>query len=149
MITSDKQYEAAKEQLNMLIQSLSAPVKKDVPLIIAEAGKSQLKELIDEIKKNIDEYNQLIKNNSDVVIEIHSLNDLFVAPIRYRLATHMSIDGFSRKVGISARQIVRYEKEEYQNINVSTLKRILKTLDVHIDGTIPKTDSKLKDHIKR
>lgn len=139
MITSDKQYKAAKEQLDMLIKSLSAPLKKDVPLIVVEGARSQLKELIAEIKSNIDEYSQLIKNDSDdVFIEIHSLDDLLVAPIRYRLAAHMSIDGFSRKVGISARQIARYEKEEYRNINASTLQRILKTLDVHIDGMLPK-----------
>jgi hypothetical protein len=40
-------------------------------------------------------------------------------------------------VGVSARQIARYEKEEYQNINASTLqKKILKELHVHIDGKI-------------
>ena len=64
------------------------------------------------------------------------MNDLLVAPIRYRLANHMSIEGFGRKVGVSARQIARYEKEEYQNINTSTLQKILRNMDVHIDGKI-------------
>jgi hypothetical protein len=50
MITSDKQYEAAREQLRMLKQSLLTPTKKDVPKIIAEAAKRQVQELIDEIK---------------------------------------------------------------------------------------------------
>ncbi len=137
MITSDKQYEAAKEQLKMLMQSLSAPIKKDVPTVIEKAAKSQIKELIAEIKAKIEEYSKLIKNNDDeVVIEIHSLDDLLAAPIRYRLASHMSIERFGRKVGVSARQIARYEKEEYQNINASTLQKILRSLDVHIDGKI-------------
>ena len=137
MITSDKQYAAAKEQLSMLIQSLSAPVKKDVPALIQEAAKSQIKELIAEIQAKIDEYSKLVKNHSDgVVIEIHSLGDLLAAPIRYRLANHMSIEVFGRKVGISARQIARYEKEEYQNITTSTLQKILGNLDIHIDGKI-------------
>ena len=137
MITSDKQYAAAKEQLSMLIQSLSAPVKKDVPAVIQEAAKSQIKELIAEIQAKIDEYSKLVKNHNDgVVIEIHSLGDLLAAPIRYRLANHMSIEVFGRKVGISARQIARYEKEEYQNITTSTLQKILGNLDIHIDGKI-------------
>ena len=137
MITSDKQYAAAKEQLSMLIQSLSAPVKKDVPAVIQEAAKSQIKELIAEIQAKIDEYSKLVKNHNDsVVIEIHSLGDLLAAPIRYRLANHMSIEVFGRKVGMSARQIARYEKEEYQNITTSTLQKILGNLDIHIDGKI-------------
>jgi len=137
MITSDKQYAAAKEQLSMLVQALSAPVKKDVPPVIQEAARSQTKELIAEIQANIDEYSKLVKNHNDgVLIEIHSLSDLLAAPIRYRLANHMSIEVFGRKVGISARQIARYEKEEYQNITTSTLQKILGNLDIHIDGKI-------------
>ena len=137
MITSDKQYAAAKEQLSMLVQSLSASVKKDVPAVIEEAARSQTKELIAEIQENLDEYSKLVKNHNDgVVIEIHSLSDLLAAPIRYRLANHMSIEVFGRKVGISARQIARYEKEEYQNITTSTLQKILGNLNIHIDGKI-------------
>lgn len=137
MITSDKQYAAAKEQLSTLVQSLSAPVKKDVPAVIQEAARSQTKELIAEIQANLDEYSKLVKNHNDgVVIEIHSLSDLLAAPIRYRLANHMSIEVFGRKVGISARQIARYEKEEYQNITTSTLQKILGNLNIHIDGKI-------------
>ncbi len=48
----------------------------------------------------------------------------------------MSIEVFGRKVGMSARQIARYEKEEYQNITTSTLQKILGNLDIHIDGKI-------------
>jgi dGTP triphosphohydrolase len=137
MITSDKQYAAAKEQLSTLVQSLSAPVKKDVPAVIQEAARSQTKELIAEIQANLDEYSKLVKNHNDgVVIEIHSLSDLLAAPIRYRLANHMSIEVFGRKVGISARQIARYEKEEYHNITTSTLQKILGNLNIHIDGKI-------------
>ena len=141
MITSDKQYSAAKEQLNMLKQSLQSPIQNGVPIVIAEAAKSQLQELIDEIQASIDEYSKLIKRIKDTTaIEIHSLDDLFAAPIRYRLVTHMSIESFSRKVGVSARQIARYEKEEYKNITASTLQKILSNLDIHIDGKIDKND---------
>jgi transcriptional regulator with XRE-family HTH domain len=59
-----------------------------------------------------------------------------VVPIRYRIASHMSIDAFSRKVGISARQIIRYERDKYQNTNSSTLRKILDVLNIHLDGKI-------------
>ncbi|MGQ3890152.1 helix-turn-helix domain-containing protein [Legionella sp. CNM-1927-20] len=141
MITSDRQYEAAREQLKRLQQSLMTPIKKGVPASIAEASKKQTQELMDEIQRDIDEYRKLIEGKS-AAIEIHSLEDLLFAPIRYRLATNMTIESFGQKVGVSPRQIARYEKEAYQNINTSTLKRILGNLNININGKILKDDSK-------
>lgn len=135
MITSDKQYATAKEQLSMLTASLSSPKKKDIPGLIEKAGKAQLQELISEIQLNIKEYDAL-KNSEPSDIEIHSLNDLMIAPIRYRIAAHMSVDAFGRKVGVSARQIARYELESYQNTNSSTLRKILEVLNIHLDGKV-------------
>ncbi|MEE8059806.1 MAG: helix-turn-helix transcriptional regulator [Pseudomonadales bacterium] len=135
MITSDKQYTAAKKQLAMLTKSLSSPMKKNVPDAIEKAGKAQLQELINEIQLIMKEYKEL-QNCKPSDIEIHSLDDLMVIPIRYRIAAHMSVDAFSRKVGVSARQIARYERENYQNTNSSTLRKILGGLNIHLDGKI-------------
>ena len=135
MITSDKQYEAAKKQLVMLTESLSSPVKKDVPNEIEQAGRAQTQELIDEIQQSVNEYYTL-RNSRPSDVEIHSVDDLMVAPIRYRIAAHMSIDEFGRKVGISPRQIARYENEGYQNINSSTFRKILKGLNILLDGKV-------------
>ena len=135
MITSDKQYEAAKKQLAMLTASLSVPAKKDVPDEIAQAGRAQTQELVDEIQVSVNEY-QALRNSKPADVEIHSVDDLMVAPIRYRIAAHMSIDEFGRKVGISPRQIARYENEGYQNINSSTFWKILKGLNILLDGKV-------------
>ena len=59
-----------------------------------------------------------------------------VTPIRYRIVSHMSVDAFSHKVGISARQIHRYEAANYSNANTSTLTKILEKLDVSLDGRV-------------
>lgn len=141
MITSDKQYEAAKQQLSMLNDSLRAPARTDVPKIIQEVGKAQVQELMAEIKANIDEYDKL-KNSALSDLEIHSLRDLMITPIRYRIASKMSIDTFGHKVGISARQIIRYEKDEYKNAKTTTLTKILDKLDIHIDGRVGEFESK-------
>ena len=135
MITSDKQYEAAKKQLAMLTEYLSSPVKKGVPDEIEQAGRAQTQELIDEIQQSVTEYAAL-RNSKPSDVEIHSVDDLMVAPIRYRIAAHMSIDEFGRKVGISPRQIARYENEGYQNINSSTFWKILKGLNILLDGKV-------------
>ena len=135
MITSDKQYEAAKKQLAMLTASLSVRAKEGVPDEIAQAGRAQTQELVDEIQGAINEYRTL-RNSRPTDVEIHSVDDLMVAPIRYRIAAHMSIDEFGRKVGISPRQIARYENEGYQNINSSTFWKILKGLNILLDGKV-------------
>jgi len=135
MITSDKQYKAAEAQLAMLTQSFSSLIKKGTPDIVAKAGKTQLQELIAEIQRDLEEYD-VLKSSKPSDIEIHSLSDLMVVPIRYRIASHMSIEAFSRKVGVSARQIARYETENYQNTNSSTLQKILGVLNIHLDGKV-------------
>lgn len=135
MITSDKQYEAAKKQLAMLTEALFSPAKKGVPDEIEQAGRAQTQELIDEIQESINEYHAL-RNSRPSDVEIHSVDDLMMAPIRYRIAAHMSIDEFGRKVDISPRQIARYENEGYQNINSSTFRKILKGLNILLDGKV-------------
>ena len=59
-----------------------------------------------------------------------------LALISYRIAAHRSIDVFSRKVGVSARQIARCETENYQNTNSSTLRKIPGVLDIHLNDKI-------------
>jgi DNA-binding transcriptional MerR regulator len=135
MITSDKQYQAARRQLARLAESLDAPTKADVPRVIADAGRAQVEELMAEIQCDMDEY-EALKNSRPEDIEIHSLDDLLTAPIRYRIAARMSVDEFGRRVGVSARQIVRYESEGYQNITSSTLQKILKGLNIHLEGKV-------------
>jgi len=135
MITSDKQYAASKEQLAMLGESLSAENDKAIPEIVKNASKAQLKSLVAEVQAEIAEYENL-KSIKLEELEIHSIHDLMVTPIRYRIASHMSVDAFSRKVGVSARQIHRYEAENYSNVNTSTLTKILEKLDVSLDGHI-------------
>lgn len=135
MIKSDKQYTASKKQLAMLEKLLAANMKKDVPKAIKDAGKKQLLELISEIRYEITEYEKL-KNFKLKDLRIRSVEDLMKAPIRYRIASRMSVDAFSRKVGVNARQIHRYEAEEYSNTNTSTLKGILEKLNVNLNGRV-------------
>ena len=135
MITSNRQYEAAKKQLVMLEESLSAPKKTGVPEAVRQAAKAQTLELMAEIQESIDEY-EALRNSKPTDVEIRSLDDLMVAPIRYRIAARMSLDEFGRKVGVSARQIARYELEGYQNINTSTFQKILRKLNLRLDGSV-------------
>ena len=135
MITSDKQYRAARDQLERLEASRNASSKKGVSAVIADAAKSQINELAEELRVEIDEYERTRAMQPEDV-PIQSIDDLMVAPIRYRIASHMSADAFARLVGISVRQILRYESQEYQNSSVPNLKKILVRLNIRLQGKV-------------
>ncbi len=135
MITSDRQYAAAKEKLALLEESLVQELDSAVPDIIRETSEGQLQSLVTEVRSEIEEYESL-KSTRLGELEIHSIQDLMITPIRYRIASNMSVEAFGRKVGVSVRQIHRYEAENYGNANTSTLIKILEKLDVSLDGHI-------------
>ncbi|GJL72007.1 MAG: hypothetical protein NMNS01_12060 [Nitrosomonas sp.] len=56
MIMSDKEYAASMEQLTMLQESLSEENYKNVPKIVKNASKEQVKSLMADIQTKIVEY---------------------------------------------------------------------------------------------
>lgn len=133
MIRSDKQYQAAKKQLVSLQQASAIGVHAKAPEAVIRAARGQTAELAAEIEKEMKDYEQLEKTQAKE-LRIFSLHDLRVAPIRYRIAAHMTIEGFARLVHVHSRQIARYESEDYQNVSWDTLLKILERLDVKIEG---------------
>ena len=135
MITSDKQYKATLGQVEMLLQSMKDEAGKAIPEIVSQASKAQIESLIEELQSDLAEY-EALKATAPKDLKISSLQDLLLTPIRFRIASNMSVDVFSRKVGVSARQIHRYEADEYSNTNTKTLTRILEKLDISLDGRV-------------
>jgi predicted transcriptional regulator len=133
MIRSDKQYQAANKQLVSLRKALAAGVHGKAPEAVIRAARGQTAELAAQIEKELKDYEQLQKTNAKE-LRILSLHDLRVAPIRYRIAARMTIEGFARLVHVHSRQIARYESEDYQNVSWDTLLKILERLDVKIEG---------------
>jgi hypothetical protein len=56
MIKNDKGLESSQEAIAQLRKMLEAPIKEDIPEIVAKAAKGHVQEQIDEIQKEIDEY---------------------------------------------------------------------------------------------
>lgn len=135
MITSDKQCNTAKMKLTDLETSLQQGADSSLPDIIRETSEGQLKSLMSDIRSEIEEYERL-KSSSLEDLRIQSFQDVLLTPIRYRIASKMSVEAFGRKVGVSARQLHRYESENYSNVNTRTLTKILDKLDVHLDGKV-------------
>jgi hypothetical protein len=135
MITSQKQYLAAQEKLKVLKDSTKSKFKTGVPDILKKAAQGQTAELALEIENEIKEYEGL-KNFKATAIRIDSIEDLMLAPIRYRLAKNMTIEEFARKVEVHSRQIIRYEEDDYRNATTDTLLKILGKLDIHLSGDL-------------
>lgn len=135
MITSDRQYQTARGKLKMLEASGNAPSKSGVANAIANAAKSQINELAEELRIEISEYEKIRDMQPDEV-PIQSIDDLMVAPIRYRIASNMSAEAFARMVGVSVRQILRYESQGYQNSSVPNLRKILARLNIRLHGKV-------------
>jgi len=119
----------------MLREGMAAPLKSELPEVLANAFHGQTEELLHEIETEISEY-EALRNQPLEKISIQSMEDLMSAPIRYRLAKNMTVEEFSRKVDVHSRQIARYETEEYRNTTTETLLKILKKLDVHLSGDL-------------
>lgn len=133
MITSQRQFLAAKDKVKTLKESLILKKKADLPKILIDAHDGQVGELVSEIEAEISEY-EALKEMSISDIPIHSIEDLMCAPIRYRIASNMSIEDFARKVEIHSRQIARYETEMYRNATTETLFKILRKLQLNLSG---------------
>ena len=137
MITSAKQRQTTEKKLKMLKDSLNAPNKPNIPEVISKAARLQAKELIVELQREIDEYLKTGKMKPSE-IPIKTVDDLMVAPIRYRISSHLSVDKFARLVDISPRQILRYESQAYQNSSIANFKKILERINIKLKGKIEK-----------
>ena len=135
MITSDKQCQTTEEKRKMLEDALKAPNKPGISEVIAQAARMHTKELIDELQGEIDEYRKIGKMKPSE-IPIKTIDDLMVAPIRYRIASHLSVDKFAHMVEISPRQILRYESQAYQNSSITNFKKILERINIKLRGKI-------------
>ena len=104
-----------------LLALISLPTLKK---LFAKAGRIQTQNLVNDLEKEIEDY-EALKKKGVGAIKIDSFEDLFLFPIRYRIAKNMTQEEFANLVGIPIRQICRYESEEYSNISSETLKKIL------------------------
>ena len=135
MIKNDRQYAVTKRKLAVMEKYLAMGFEVPVPEIVRETREEQLQDLISELRGEMEEYEKL-KSTKPEELEIHSVDDLVAIPLRYRIASHMSVEDFSRKVDVNVRQIHRYEATNYSNASIPTLKRILEKLGIALDGHI-------------
>jgi DNA-binding XRE family transcriptional regulator len=135
MITSERQLKTTEAKIGNLKQSVGKTANPKLNPVLQKAGRIQVQALIQELEDEIAEYNSL-REKGLKAIKLSSPLDFMLLPIRYRIAKHLSQEEFAKFVGISLRQIARYEAEGYENINGDTLRKILEKMPVKIDGQV-------------
>ena len=135
MIINNSQLKSSEAALAYLNKMLGEPMKKDIPEIIAKAAKKQMHFQIKEIKDKIEAYKKL-KMTAQYVKHIKSFEDLLMIPSAYRAAFGLTLDQFAREIEVSARQIARYEKEDYKNIGMVNFLKIMEKINLIISGKI-------------
>ena len=141
MITSDRQLNVSKGKIIDLKKELSSGKNASLHPSLKKAAKAQVLALIENLEAEIKEYEEL-KSLGLKGIKIVSPEDLFLLPIKFRIAKNLSQESFSHLVGVTLRQIARYEVEGYQNIQGETFKKILSKLPITV-GQIEISEKKI------
>lgn len=134
MITSERQLNVTKSKIEDLKVSLKQKPNAKMNPVLQKAARVQVEALIAELQEQVSEYEHL-RSEGIPAIQVKTPMDLFLLPIRYRIAKHMSQESFALLVGVGLRQIARYEAEGYENIQGDTLKRILEKLPLKLHTT--------------
>lgn len=136
MITSERQLMSTQKRLSTLRQWLADPTRPTAESeALAKLSPDELQRLVQLLDQEVQEY--LATKTMDVKdIAIHSPAELLLAPIRYRIATGMTVEEFARLVNVAQRQIARYEALGYQNCSMPTFQKIMERLNVRLEGRI-------------
>ncbi len=132
MITSDRQLKVTKEKIEDFKASLKQKPNEKMNPVLQKAARVQIEALIAELQEHVNDYEHL-KSDGIPAIQVKTPMDIFLLPIRYRIAKNMSQEAFSQFVGVGLRQIARYEADGYENIQGDTLKRILEKLSLNLN----------------
>ncbi len=135
MITTTQQKNKLQRQLDDFRQRLDTPPKPGVPEHMAMIGKSQLQDRIDELEREVNEYDRACEANI-AELSFDTYADMLKMPIVLRLASRQSIAAFADNMGISESQLKRYEATEYASAPAHTVDRILAAFDLQISGQV-------------
>ena len=133
MITSERQLKASKEQLVLLKNA--KPAKKGIAPEFQRGAAIQVKAKIQELTEAIERYEEL-RERGIAAITVASPLAFLIFPIEFRIAKRMTQEDFAELVDIPLRQIARYEKSGYREINGENLAKILDKLStsIRLDG---------------
>ncbi len=128
MITSKLQYNASKEALNILIETLKIGFNPDWGDALVKSTERKTQRKIAELEAVITEY-EYYTSGTVTEIPFFPLDELMKAPIRIRLVMNESVKEFACKLEINKRQVLRYEEEQYENCSMATFKKVIEKVE--------------------
>lgn len=138
MITNDRQYKSAKNQILSFQASLdeiskSSATYEDIHPLIAEASKNAMEAQLKELVAEVEEY-EALKEGRIVITDVKNLSELPLVLIKSRIANGFTQSELADALGMKEQQIQRYEAELYNTASLKTLLKIAETLKVTISG---------------
>jgi transcriptional regulator with XRE-family HTH domain/Zn-dependent peptidase ImmA (M78 family) len=138
MIKNERQYRISKSYLEKFSQELSYLSNQNtdnLDVILLETGKEALQTQIDELKKEIEEYENL-KNNPQPLIHLYSIEKLPETLIKARISLGLSQKELAELVGVKEQQIQRWESTEYNTASLASIRDVLKALNIRVTESI-------------
>lgn len=130
MIQNEHQYKVTQTKLRELGQaSIDLAVNScNLSERLLQAEKQGIQVLIDRLKSEIVEYDNLKQQRTP--IQIASIEDLAVGLIKARIAVGMTQKELAAKIGVQEQQIQRYEENQYASASLARLTEIARALEI-------------------
>jgi transcriptional regulator with XRE-family HTH domain len=136
MLRNELEYRNAKKQLDTLrteVEKRSLAVEREIPTT-AQAVVGALEMKIDDIKRELDDY-EYLKSGDVSEFVAGSLDEFGEVVTKARIAKGWSQVDLAKAAGIHHQQIQRYERNDWQKINLWRLQEIVETLSLRLSIT--------------
>lgn len=135
MIKNERQYRITKsqaEKFDAAIRNLeaAAPDKRVHPKL-QKAQLDALRSQLSDLRAELEEY-EALKSRRRRVIELDSFEALPRALIQARIASGMSQEELSKRLGIKPQQIQRYEATDYVSASLGRVEQVIRALGIKI-----------------
>ncbi len=134
MIKNRKQYYSTKKKIKDLENALKTANSNKVKMSqsIYQAMIAGIQSQIDDMKAELQEYDQLADANS---IPLESLESIGKLLIKARISHKYSQKDLAEKLGFSQQQIQKYEADEFQSADLKRIVKVAKALELSLQGT--------------
>lgn len=139
MIKNKRQYAATAKQVELFTEALARWSADNIPSgfdsRMHKAQRDGLESQLDSLQNQLNEFDAL-QNGCIEAISLTSLDELPVGLIKARIARGLTQKVLAEKIGVKAQQVQRWEAEDYQNVNFSSMIDIAHALELDISETI-------------
>lgn len=139
MITNEQQYQFPKERVAGFKRALAMLNEPDNELktknpFMWQFNIEGLHSFLEDYTAQMQEYEELVNRDSErpIAFEINSIEQLPRVLIRARIAAKVSQSELADRLGISEKQLQRYENWEYQEATITQLLEISQVLGIQI-----------------